>query len=78
MEAVIDQVGRVLVPKALRTALGLTPGTKVDISAYGRGVQSTPGGRSGGRVQKEGYLVAAGKTALDDETLFALVDSVRR
>jgi AbrB family looped-hinge helix DNA binding protein len=46
MEAVIDSVGRTVLPKQLRDALGLTPGTKVDISPYGSGVQITPGGHA--------------------------------
>ncbi|MCB1301941.1 MAG: AbrB/MazE/SpoVT family DNA-binding domain-containing protein, partial [Tetrasphaera sp.] len=32
MEATIDSVGRIVVPKALRDELGLVPGTKVDVS----------------------------------------------
>ena len=45
MEAVIDQAGRILLPKAIRDALGLLPGTKVDISPYGAGVQVVPASR---------------------------------
>jgi len=37
MEAVIDQAGRIVLPKPIRDALGLLPGTKVDISPYGAG-----------------------------------------
>jgi AbrB family looped-hinge helix DNA binding protein len=32
MEATIDQVGRICLPKPLRDRLGLTPGSTVDIS----------------------------------------------
>ncbi len=42
MHAAIDAVGRILVPKALRDALGLTPGSTVDISQYGAGLQLVP------------------------------------
>lgn len=41
MEATIDSGGRLLLPKSLREALGLAPGSKVDISAYGNGLQIT-------------------------------------
>ncbi len=79
MEAVIDAMGRVVVPKALREALGLTPGTTVDISAYGAGVQITPGGRTARLVRDEdGRLVATGETTIDDDVVFALIDAGRR
>jgi AbrB family looped-hinge helix DNA binding protein len=78
VEATIDAVGRVLVPKALRTALGLAPGTKVDISAYGNGVQITPGGRAATLVEEDGWLVIDTGSELDDSTMFALIDAGRR
>ncbi len=79
MKAVIDPTGRILVPKALRSALGLTPGSVVDISAYGDGLRVTPGGRTA-RITRDadGRLVATGETRLDDETLFGLIDPSRR
>lgn len=79
MEAVIDSVGRTVLPKQLREALGLTPGTKVDISAYGSGVQITPGGRTA-RLEREadGRLVSRGDTIVTDEMMYGLMDSGRR
>jgi AbrB family looped-hinge helix DNA binding protein len=75
MEAVIDSEGRVVLPKPLRDALGLTPGTTVDISAYGAGLQLTPGGRTA-RLEREddGRLVSHGQTEVTDETMYALID----
>ena len=46
MKATIDSVGRIVVPKPLRDALGLSPGTTVDISRYGAGLQLIPTGRT--------------------------------
>lgn len=79
MEAVIDSGGRIVLPKQLRDALGLTPGSRVDVSAYGGGLQITPGGRTA-RVERDvnGRLVARADTEVSDEMMFALIDSGRR
>lgn len=75
----MDSVGRILVPKQLRDALGITPGSVVDISWYGSGVQITPGGRTATLEREaDGRLVAAGDTPFDDDVLFALIDAGRR
>ena len=78
MEAVIDQAGRVVLPKPIRDALGLLPGTRVDISPYGAGVQIVPAGRTARLIQEDGALVAAGDTPVDDDVLFALIDAGRK
>jgi AbrB family looped-hinge helix DNA binding protein len=78
MEATVDQAGRVLLPKPLRDALGLLPGTKVDISWYGAGVQIIPAGRTARLVEEDGALVATGETQIDDEVVFNLIDAGRR
>ena len=56
MEAVVDQAGRIVLPKFIRDALGLLPGTKVDISPYGAGVQVVPCGRTARLVEEGGVL----------------------
>jgi AbrB family looped-hinge helix DNA binding protein len=78
MRAKVDSVGRILVPKPLREAVGLTPGTVVDISRYGSGLQVSPAGRVARLVDEDGALVAAGDTTINDEDVFALIDSGRR
>ena len=78
MRATIDAVGRIVVPKPLRDALGLTPGATVDISRYGAGLQLVPSGRTARLVDEDGALVATGDTTLDDEQLFGLIDAGRR
>jgi AbrB family looped-hinge helix DNA binding protein len=77
METTIDAVGRIVVPKPLRDALGLTPGTTVDISRYGAGLQLVPAGRTATLSDESGVLVATGTTAIDDATVFALIDAGR-
>ncbi len=77
MEAPIDSVGRIVVPKPLRDAPGLSPGTKVDISRYGAGLQLMPAGRTARLVDESGVLVATGDTAIDDDVVFGLIDTGR-
>lgn len=74
----MDSVGRIVVPKPLREALGLRPGSKVDISAYGQGLQVIPAGRTARLVDEHDVLVATGETALDDDDVFSLIDAGRR
>ena len=78
MEAVIDQAGRIVLPKPIRDALGLLPGTRVDISAYGAGAQILPAGRTARLVEEDGVLVAAGETPVDDDVVLALIDAGRK
>jgi AbrB family looped-hinge helix DNA binding protein len=78
MEAIIDSVGRIVVPKPLRDALGLSPGTTVDISRYGAGLQLVPTGRTAELVDESGVLVATGDPAIDDDVVFGLLDAGRR
>jgi len=78
METVIDKAGRVVLPKSIRDALGLLPGTTVDISPYGAGVQIVPAGRTARIVEEDGRLVAVSDTVVTDEILFALIDAGRK
>lgn len=78
MKTTIDAVGRIVVPKALRDELGLTPGSTVDISRYGAGLQLVPHGRTARLVEEGGHLVATGEGTLDDETMYRLIDAGRR
>ncbi len=79
METTIDSLGRIVVPKALRDALGLVPGAKVDLSRYGAGLQLIPAGRTARLVDDEdGSLVADSTIQITDEDVFGLLDSGRR
>jgi AbrB family looped-hinge helix DNA binding protein len=78
MKAVVDSVGRIVVPKPLRDALGLQPGSTVEISRYGAGLHLAPTGRTARLVQENGMLVATGDTTIDDEVVFGLLDAGRR
>lgn len=78
MQTTIDSVGRLVVPKPLREALGLTPGASVDISRYGAGLHLVPTGRTARLVEEDGELVATADTTIDDEVVFGLIDAGRR
>jgi AbrB family looped-hinge helix DNA binding protein len=78
MRSIIDRANRVLLPKPIRDALGLLPGTKVDISAYGAGAQLVPAGRAARLIEEDGVLVTASDTLVDDDAVFTLIDAGRR
>ena len=78
METTIDSVGRIVVPKPLRDAPGLTAGSTVDVSRYGAGLHLLPTGRTARLVDESGLLVATGDTTIDDDEVFALIDAARR
>ena len=71
-------MGRVLIPKTFRDALGLTGGSTVDISWYGEGLTLIPHGRAARIVEEGGRLVVTGDTTITDEDVLALIDAGRR
>jgi AbrB family looped-hinge helix DNA binding protein len=78
MEATVDQVGRIVLPKALRDSLGLVAGSVVDITPYGDGLHLSPGGRTARLERRDGRLVAVSDTTIDDNDVFGLLDGIRR
>ncbi|MGQ0678139.1 MAG: AbrB/MazE/SpoVT family DNA-binding domain-containing protein [Actinomycetota bacterium] len=78
MEATIDSGGRIVLPKPMREALGLLPGSTVDITPYGPGLMIIPGGRTARLVERDGELVGIAKTPIDDQVVFALIDAGRK
>lgn len=78
MRVTVDAGGRIVVPKPLREALGLTEGSTVDITRYGEGLHLVPSGRTARLIDEDGTLVATGTTQIDDDTVFGLIDAARR
>jgi AbrB family looped-hinge helix DNA binding protein len=78
MEATVDDVGRIVLPKPLRDRLRLTPGTKVDVSEYGNGLHVAPVGRTARVEERGGRLVAVAETPVTDEDVLGLIDAGRR
>lgn len=62
MEATVDEVGRIVVPKLLRDRLRLTPGSKVDVSEYGDGLHIARGAPSG-EPTYDGLVALAARSA---------------
>lgn len=78
MEARVDSGGRLLLPKIFRDTLGLTPGSIVNVSAYGSGRTVIPSGRTASIEEtEEGFLVARGTGTVTDEDVIALIDAGR-
>jgi len=78
MEATVDDVGRIVLPKPLRDRLRLTPGTKVDVSEYGDGLHVAPVGRTARLEERGGRLVAVAETVITDDDVLGLIDAGRR
>lgn len=78
MEATIDKMGRIVLPKRMRDQLGLVPGSTVDLSLYGDGLHVAPGGRTARLERRQGRLVAVADTPVTDGDVFGLMDAVRR
>ncbi len=78
VEATVDSVGRLVVPKPLRDALGLVPGSKVDVTLYGAGLQVILAGRTARLIEVDGNLLADSDTQVTDEDVLGLIDAGRR
>jgi AbrB family looped-hinge helix DNA binding protein len=78
VEVTIDQMGRILLPKALRDRLGLVAGAVIDISDYGDGLHLAPAGRTARLERHDGKLVAVSDTVITDEDVLGLIDAGRR
>lgn len=77
----IDRVGRVVIPKALRVALGITPDTQLELIPDGSGLRIEPVRRERRSVEISDGLPILGKVAgasLTDEAVRRLRDDLQR
>ena len=79
MQTTLDSGGRVLIPQVLRESFGLIPGSTIDISASGTGIQIAPGGSEAHIVRNQyGRLVAIGTESVTDDMMYNLIDAGRK
>lgn len=68
MEVTLDRSGRFVIPKAMRDALGLGPGSKLEIEEREDALLLRPRRPELDLVEEDGVLVFAGEAAGDLET----------
>ncbi len=80
MTITIDSAGRVVIPKAIRDALGLAAGVPLVVTTDGVGVRIEPEAKGGRLVEVDGELVvvASGGRAVTDTELRQAMDAGRR
>lgn len=77
----IDRVGRVVIPKALRVALGITPDTQLELIPDGSGLRIEPVHRDRRSVEISDGLPILGKVfgaTLTDDDVRRLRDDLQR
>ena len=77
----IDRVGRVVIPKALRVALGITPDTQLELIPDGTGLRIEPIRRNRRPVEVSDGLPILGNVAgavLTDDEVRRLRDDLQR
>jgi AbrB family looped-hinge helix DNA binding protein len=76
MRTTIDAAGRIIVPKALRDELGLSPGRELEVRARDGGLTIDPLPTEVSLVRRGGILVAKPKTRLPRLTQEAVRDAL--
>ena len=77
----IDRVGRVVIPKALRVALGITPDTQLELIPDGTGLRIEPIRRNRRPVEMSDGLPILGDVAgaiLTDDEVRRIRDDLQR
>lgn len=80
MTITIDAAGRVVIPKAMRDALGLSAGVPLVVTTDGVGVRIEPATTGGHLVEVDGQLVAVSSNGrkITDRELREAMDAGRR
>lgn len=81
MRVSVDRLGRLVIPKHLRLALGIGPGTELELMPDGTGLRLEPLPRAEREIREADDLPILGFVAgahLDDETVRDLRDQMNR
>lgn len=81
MFVTIDRVGRLVIPKALRVALGITPDTQLELIPDGTGLRIEPVGRDARSVHLSDGLPILGRVegaVLTDADVRRVRDDLQR
>jgi|CXWK01.1.fsa_nt_gi AbrB family looped-hinge helix DNA binding protein len=83
MEVTVDKVGRVVIPKQLRTAFGIGPDSKLTIHEDGVGIRMEPVVSRERRIEeRDGFLVLLAPEGdhepVTDEVINRLRDAMQR
>ncbi|MBY0287391.1 MAG: AbrB/MazE/SpoVT family DNA-binding domain-containing protein [Mycobacteriaceae bacterium] len=81
MRVTVDRVGRVVIPKALRVALGITPDTELELIPDGSGLRIEPVGRQQRAIDNRDGLPILGTVegaVLTDDDVRRLRDDAQR
>jgi AbrB family looped-hinge helix DNA binding protein len=81
MYVTIDRVGRVVIPKALRVALGITPDTQLELIPDGAGLRIEPVRRHQRSIDTRDGLPILGNVegaVLTDDDVRRLRDDIQR
>lgn len=81
MRVTIDSVGRIVIPKSLRLAFGITPDTPLELIPDGSGLRLEPVRRESRRIDtgEDGLpLLGAVDAGLTDEDVRRLRDELQR
>lgn len=81
MRVTVDRVGRIVIPKALRTALGIGPDTELEVLPDGGGLRLEPVGRGERAIGEDDGLPLLGfveGVRLGDADVARLRDDMQR